>query len=269
MNIITTKDNTSNPFISFFNATSSYLLQTGDLLTLKLDIDKKHIIQDIAFSTKANLDQFDLDVIDAVLKNTKNKNARYCTEISWLELLSNELQTKSLPFFNIPLILLKDALAGFFGRVPSFGDGVPYSESDLACRCFGVYKEQAQNSFANIDGKKKVTLNDFCATTKATLGCGSCQKDFSKIFNDFNKSESNQTLVYHTGLTQSEFALVCDQFIKEWLREKKIALENITLVDIHHYSVFCKVLVDELTFYKISKDFEEKFQTQLVRLTLQ
>ena len=159
------------PSSSFYNNEkplfhSSIASHSG--LSLYLDFNKKDILQGLYYlSTEVGPW---LEQLSVMAKELEGK--------SFEELHSSRGVSAVDSFFDLPHFLLNEALCLYRGKVPSLYKLKGQPESELICRCFGIYQEEL---FEVLDEHPEYDKRELTNVTKAGAGCTTCLSDFPEV----------------------------------------------------------------------------------------
>jgi bacterioferritin-associated ferredoxin len=159
----------------FHSAISSH-----DGFNLYLDFDKKDRLKGLFYQGEGAL----LESFESLAKAAEGKNFE--------ELQSLKLDlTPSNRFFNLPLYLLKRALDSYRGKAPALYELKNEPESELLCRCFGIYKEELLET---LDKNPEFGRKELTNSTKAGAGCTTCLVSFQEVFAESKSRQARKLL---------------------------------------------------------------------------
>lgn len=136
------------------------------------------------------------------------------------------------PLVFAPLLVLQKSLEDYLGLPPPFCEQKGQKDSDLVCRCFGVYGDEIQSLLKQ---NPEFQLKDITKILKAGGGCTSCRPQIQQIqqilqipkvpFPNSEKTESfkgpipppRSTKNYVAGLTPVQFAIKIQPMIDAWM----------------------------------------------------
>ncbi len=147
---------------------------------LYLDFDKRDRLKGLFYEGQGAL----LESFEALAKASEGTNFQE------LQSLKFDLGT-SPGFFNLPLYLLKKSLETYRGKVPALYELKNEPESELLCRCFGIYKEELLET---LDKNPEFGNKELTNATKAGAGCTSCLVNFQEVFAEFKSRQARALL---------------------------------------------------------------------------
>lgn len=155
-------------------------MASHDGFSLYLDFDKRDRLKGLFYEGEGAL----LESFESLAKAAVGKNFEELQKLK-LDLIPSKL------FFNLPLYLLKRSLDTYRGKPPALFELKNEPESELLCRCFGIYKNEL---LEKLDENPEFGKKELTNATKAGAGCTSCLVNFQEVFADFKSRQARKLL---------------------------------------------------------------------------
>lgn len=261
-------------YITYHNTRSFYKANGKLLASLSLDIGSSHKVNDYGYFLDASLRQIWEPLFLQLEQLIKGKEIHRVLGLSWKDFrpMNDSQRSEDLPFFNMAILLLNDAIGNYRGIIPSVATVKQLSPDDLLCCCFGVYGQEARDYYSSIT--HEITESDFLkftCTTKAGIGCGSCAQEFKRVHQQYLNDSicvGGERVFFYDGMSPSEFCLKINEFIILWLSERDLEPDQVEIMEIYQNQLLCKIHLEKELNYQLNKIIKDKFQLELTAIFL-
>lgn len=228
-------------------------------INIFIDINKKDVITGLFFTSES--DSFwtpYFSILCSVVEELTIHEAKLIGTSIFNDFIKDTNEEK--PFFNVAILLLKEAIKVFEGDVSGHQKLTKSLDDELICRCFGTYKGQIVEHCNN---NSEASLNSVSEEFLAGAGCSSCQKDIVKIIENQLGSKSNAQTIFINSMPPAQFILKLDECLASFnFMDYKFEIINL---DGYHLSLSTNQVINSSVKEKLENHI---FETLEVKLTL-
>jgi len=209
----------------------------GECVLLCLGVSKKDIVEGVSFKGKG-FDFFE-DYFEALCEEipglSLDEAKAYSSESLYQALRESGKIHDPTEFIMtpLPLILLKEAIFSYVGKVPTWAEAHNENPNELICRCFGVFKGQIIDAIKD----EAASVADVSARTKAGAGCGSCHEDIEEFIAEYGVAFELLDQKGYQELSPEQKETYLTKLLSAFLRENQLPTTLIRILQVEGNSI--------------------------------